>query len=1035
MNTGKVNSNKNNKNNKNKNSKKDDMTITQEYLLDHETYKKKYGDKTVVLMQVGSFYECYSTRERGPNLQHISSLVNILCTRKDKSIPDIDEKNPFMMGFPMIASQKFITILVNNGYTVVIKDQVTPPPNPERKVTNIYSKGTYIDNIEKNDTNFTMCIYLEEEKQRNGTYLMCSGVSAIDLSTGKTYIHQSLSTESDEHIALDETNRFINSVKPSEIIVYYENNGKNSKGTNNLDKIINYLELDNWNYNIKKEIQKNYKSINFQNTFLTTVYKINSMLSPIEELDMDRMDYARLSLLLLLDFAKDHNENILNDINRPEQYIDNTRLILGNNAIHQLNVVTNVSDEYIHKVNNIGSLFDVVNNTSTAIGYRLLKDRLISPYVSHIELNKIYNLTELFQENKFYTNIEENLNGISDIERLNRKMLLLRLGPFELANMYDSFNEIIKLYNKLLEKFTGKNNIDTKFMPKQITINKLIEFNKKIDKTFVLSEMKKYSIGNITDTFFLPGIHKDIDKIRAQMKDELEFINELCEVLCDYVDDNKANNKSKKNKIMVKRNDRDGYYLTMSKARSEMLKINMQNVESITIKNKEIPLDDLHFDNTNKNNTKVTIPSVSLGNNKNNSDSDSMDEEDEIERKLGDLTFGYYLESLQSFVIEFNIYIKEIIPFVGFVDYVKSNAKTAILYNYKKPVISVNPNNSFVKITQLRHPIVERIIDYEYIPHNIELGNDLKGILLYGVNSCGKSTVMKALGLSIIMAQAGLFVPASQYVYSPYEMLYGRITGNDNLFKGLSSFIVEMIELKAIMKRAGPRTLVIGDEVCRGTEHISGNAIVASTIINLSKTSSSFMFTTHLHEIATMKRITDLKNVKSYHISVKYDAKTNSLIYDRHLKEGPGEPIYGVVVAKYIIQDNEFIKLATEIKNELLNEYGGITSGVTSRYNPNLILDECKICGKKNKKMHISPLETHHILFQKDCINGYSVEKPHVGKNDMSNLVVLCNECHDKLHNGEFTIDGYVYTSNGKTLKINKDNKTLLLKKSISIDN
>jgi DNA mismatch repair protein MutS len=372
---------------------------------------------------------------------------------------------------------------------------------------------------------------------------------------------------------------------------------------------------------------------------------------------------------------------------------------------------------------------------------------------------------------------------------------------------------------------------------------------------------------------------------------------------------------------------------------------------------------------------------------------------------------------------------------VGFIDYIKSNAKTAVLYNYKKPIISFNPNNSFVKITQLRHPIVERIIDYEYVPHNIELGNDLKGILLYGTNSCGKSTVMKALGLSIIMAQAGLFVPASQYIYSPYEMLYGRITGNDNLFKGLSSFIVEMIELKAIMKRAGPRTLVIGDEVCRGTEHISGNAIVASTIINLSKTSSSFMFTTHLHEIAAMKRITDLKNVKSFHISVKYDAKTNSLIYDRHLKEGPGEPIYGVVVAKYIIQDNEFIKLATEIKNELLNEYGGITSGITSRYNPNLILDECKICGKKNKKMHISPLETHHILFQKDCIDGYSVEKPHIGKNDMSNLVVLCNECHDKLHNGEFKIDGYVYTSNGKTLKINKDNKTLLLKKNMSIDN
>jgi 5-methylcytosine-specific restriction endonuclease McrA len=282
------------------------------------------------------------------------------------------------------------------------------------------------------------------------------------------------------------------------------------------------------------------------------------------------------------------------------------------------------------------------------------------------------------------------------------------------------------------------------------------------------------------------------------------------------------------------------------------------------------------------------------------------------------------------------------------------------------------------------------------------------------------SSIMKSLGLSLIMAQSGMYVPAKSFQYYPYKSLYTRITGTDNIFRGLSSFAVEMLELKAILKRANSNTLVIGDEVCRGTEHISGNSLVASTIINLANLDASFIFATHLHEIANMKRIKDLNKVKAYHISIDYDSKTDTIIYDRNLKEGSGDSIYGITFARHLIADNNFIELAIEIKNELLNSYKELVPNKTSRYNSEVYVNQCQICGKKNYTSHISPLETHHIIEQKDFAKTGSVsaKKPHLKKNSKANLLVLCTECHDKHHKGEINIDGFIMTNKGRQIKV-----------------
>ena len=271
---------------------------------------------------------------------------------------------------------------------------------------------------------------------------------------------------------------------------------------------------------------------------------------------------------------------------------------------------------------------------------------------------------------------------------------------------------------------------------------------------------------------------------------------------------------------------------------------------------------------------------------------------------------------------------------------------------------------------------------------------------------------MKSIGLNLIMAQCGMYVGADSFEFGIFDSLYTRISGNDNLFKGHSSFIIEMNELRTILKKSTSKSLIIGDEICRGTEYLSANAIVASAIIKLVNIGAKFLFATHLHELYEMDQIKSLNTIKFFHLSV--EKQGDELIFSRKLLEGTGEQIYGITVAQYILDDPIFINTAIELKNKLLEKSGSNTklvSGKKSLYNKEIYMDSCVVCGSPDK------LESHHINWQKDFIFGTNGQinnkKKHVLKDSKANLVVLCSKCHDNLHNKNFTISGLVKTSNG----------------------
>jgi DNA mismatch repair protein MutS len=265
------------------------------------------------------------------------------------------------------------------------------------------------------------------------------------------------------------------------------------------------------------------------------------------------------------------------------------------------------------------------------------------------------------------------------------------------------------------------------------------------------------------------------------------------------------------------------------------------------------------------------------------------------------------------------------------------------------------------------------------------------------MNASGKSSLMKAIGLCVVLAQCGFPVPAATCRISPFSAVFTRILGNDNLWAGLSSFAVEMTEFREILQYADERSIVLGDELCSGTESLSATALVAAGVEVLAARGTKFIFATHLHELATATC------VKSVHLRVHYDAATDHLVYDRHLAPGSGSALYGLEVCRALDLPAGYLDRATAIRKSL----AGWTAPHVSTYSNAVAVDRCGVCGSTDR------LEVHHIRPQ---VQAKEAATEGVNIHAAGNLVCLCATCHDDHHGGRLVIEGWSDTSVGLRL-------------------
>ena len=311
-------------------------------------------------------------------------------------------------------------------------------------------------------------------------------------------------------------------------------------------------------------------------------------------------------------------------------------------------------------------------------------------------------------------------------------------------------------------------------------------------------------------------------------------------------------------------------------------------------------------------------------------------------RKLKEEVREFYLKKLEYFSNKYGAVLNRISNYISEIDVVQSCVKCALEYGYCKPELVEN-DVSFFDCKEIRHPILERLpFSGEYVTNDLGLGFENKcGLLLYGVNGSGKSSLSKAVGLNIIMAQSGMYVPSSEFKLAPYNKIFTRITSDDNLFKGKSSFAVEMSELRSILKFADKNSIVLGDEVCKGTEQKSALSIINASLNFFVKNKINFILATHFHKLYNL--LDDYREVKENilfkHLSI--ERKDDTIIYGRKLQDGIGGDIYGLEIAKHIIDNDEFIRIANESRNKILGLSNNILDNNHSNYNSDVIVDKC----------------------------------------------------------------------------------------------
>ncbi len=955
--------------------------LTEIYFELQEYFESKYGQNTLVFMEIGTFFEVYEVNNDKLKIgkaKEIAELLNIQLTRKNKAIIENSVKNPLLAGVPTVSIERYLSRLINTQkYTIVMVKQKGVMPNVQRYVSNIISPGTNFEyQTEAVETNLVSLIIDENQG------IFSAGYAAIDITTGKTIVNEMHSNRDDKTYALDEVFNLLQTYNTAEVIITLQNKEINKEWLHS------YLELEQFSSSYNDKGCK----IGYQNELFKRVYQINSFLSPIEYLDLERYPYTSESLAILIEFIIEHDEAIIEKMNRPHFLGEKRYLYLGNNALEQLGVISRNKSEI--------TLLQLIDKTSTAFGKRLLRERLLSPIIDKELLEARYDLSEKLMERS--EQYETYLKNIYDLERITRRIKLQKLHPVELTYIMMSLSAIINLLVEAqLDNVIIEDNL----------ITEVKEFKSYLEQTFNLDVCAKFRIDQINDNIFKDGIYPAIDNILEKQHHELKKLKTVSQHIDTLFKQDKRVANTKNGYSDIAYLESEGYSINLTKNRFMLIEKELQE-SFVTIEGEHHFFKDFHYKHL-KNIVKINAKLFE----------DVTQNFENNQVKLISLVKERYIQTLLALENRFSHLLDELILFVSHIDVAISNVKCTKSMNLSRPILQKDTNA--YEAIGLRHPIIEANEQRGvYVPNDIYLGEGIttthnhitlnasdgskvNGVLLYGINSSGKSSLMKSIGLSVILAQSGFFVPATELKLGMYEQLFTRIVSQDNLYKGLSTFAVEMMELKNIFNRATKHSLILGDEISQGTETESGLAIVAGAILKLLELDSTFIFATHLHQLKNIEPLKKIDSLILLHLGVSYDEENDTLIYNRQLQLGMGSSLYGLEFAKSLHMDKTFLKNAYDIRKNLLgqnSELKVLTHKKRSRYNKNLYVTKCALCEKNVEEVH--HISEQHLANDSGMIGA-------IDKNHKYNLIPLCKQHHHLVHKGKIQILGFFMTSKG----------------------
>lgn len=567
-----------------------------------------------------------------------------------------------------------------------------------------------------------------------------------------------------------------------------------------------------------------------------------------------------------------------------------------------------------------GSLLSVINYTKTPMGFRLLNKWLDQPLLEIDKITARQDLVEILLSNSnLRIELEEQLGSISDIERINSKISFGNCNARDLIHLKNSLSAVPKIKKIFLDSNTKLVNLASK-IPDTTHIFELIELSILDDVGIQLKE------GNLIKV----GYNEELDLIRNNKilgKDKL----------IKYEVEQRSIIGIKNLRLVY--NKKTGYFFEVTKSYQSLVPEYFELKQTLTNANRY------------KTDELTNIENMIFG-----SESDIIEKEYEI------------FISIRN-TIKMNIRIlQELSDIISIIDSLYSLSEVAFKYDYCRPKINTD---GIIDIKNGRHPVIESFLNSsnEFIPNDLIIGqkNNLVQIIT-GPNMSGKSTYIRQLALIIILAQIGSFVPAESANISIVDKIFTRIGASDNLYKGESTFMVEMKEVNNILRHATKDSLIILDEVGRGTSTFDGLSLawaILEYIIN--KIHSKTLFATHYHELIDLEHVFNC--VKNKHIQVIEDNENDEIVFLRKIMDGGANKSYGIAVAKLAGIPIEVINRSKIILDSIERKEIEIEKDISKNTNIDNSINSNKIITNLNNINieKISPMEAFAIL--NDLIN------------------------------------------------------------------
>ena len=555
------------------------------------------------------------------------------------------------------------------------------------------------------------------------------------------------------------------------------------------------------------------------------------------------------------------------------------------------------------------SLIWLLDKTKTAMGSRMLKTYIENPLIDIDEINKRYDIVEtLLEEFILKEDLKNLLYEVYDLERLSGRIAFGNANARDLLQLKSSLKVLPDIKN-ILNAIKYKD-IDT-----------LSDLYKLLDESIY----ENPPVGVKEGYLIKEGYNKELDELKDIRSNGKDFIARF-----EAEEKEKTGIKT----LKVGYNKVFGYYIEVSKGLTNMVKEEYGYERKQTLSNCE-----RYISPVLKEKESMIL---------------------NAEEKIINLEYELFT-IIRDRIKEYIPKLQEIAKVISEIDVLQSFSTVAEENNYIRPILI---NDNVVELKDNRHAVVEKVLTGEYVSNDIIMSKDKNILLITGPNMAGKSTYMRQLAITVIMAQIGCFIPASSATLKVFDAIYTRIGASDDLVSGESTFMVEMNEANNAISNATSNSLVLFDELGRGTATFDGMALAQSIIEYIhDNIECKTMFSTHYHELTDLEN--NLKHLKNIHVSAHEENGTVTFLHK--IKDGSVDKSYGIHVAKLANLPDKLIKRASDI----LSVYEKKEKKRDLKVQESLPLDELMMEQSKVEKklkeidpMNITPIEALNILYE-----------------------------------------------------------------------